>query len=763
MSIRQRVAAKAPKFNGQKSGLPIESTDIQDAVDVKNFYLQNGQLIKTNGGALAGEVELGESGGILSLHNFKDSLLAQRGLKLAVNYSVITSTSFTDSGIAPISAKKFFSCAWRDRLVLVNTQDAFFYHYPNTLDTPTFRYLGIDPIEISSTIPSVFFTQGGGGNVDEHALYYMFSLYDSKTNTESPCQGALISADGLYELSPNGFFGPRPSTSDNSAGSKQKMVFEGVGLKALIDAGNALSGNRATHFICYRSGAKVDGLFNSFFRVPLKDGGTFDGNVILPISALTGVTGGSPGTGEIKDFVDNTESVDLPDVSPPENNSPPPTPARMYQALSFARQHESAAENWNLTDYSGFRHVRFFRDQMFGLGGKSFGFTVTRDINFGSNLTQKITGTITQFNNLLHGSEVYQPDYWPYRWEVGVGTGQEAVGLGVLGDVALLCYLENSTYYLAGSSPDNYVVRVMDTQKGAVHQSTIQETPVGVISLDKSGFVLWNKIGQGEPISEVIRDVIDSINFQQCANFYSCYDAKLNLYRCSVCVTGATVSNGVTVPNLTCILDLQSMQWTFEQGSEGLSRAQFSLNSSNISQRAGSSINVGKIYDYVGQASNGRVYDYSLNSNITNPGSTPIEAVWTSGTVNFGDDQHKKRMKWIYLRAKSVTGWKVNIEVIPDYDESRKYVLENWDVISSQSLWYSSDIATDGSLLWDSGDGSNDGGRWATDGNVRQVTKIPVNCIGFTFQIRIIHKETDATRYGFAMESVSAEAVQLGK
>lgn len=770
MPIRQRIAAKAPRFNGQKSGLPIESTTIQDAAEVKNFYLQNGQMIKVNGGALHAEVlPDGGVGGILSLHNFKDAVVAQRGNRITINVSVVFGTDYVDSGAALSSSKKIFSSSWRDRLVLTNTQDAFFLFYTDV--SASFKWLGLDPPEGISTSLALF-TVGGAGNVDQNDLYYLISLYDDKTNTESPCMGALPGADGVYELSPNGFLGPTPSYSPNAAGSTQKMLYGGSGLKTRIDAAAALSDFRATHFIVYRAGPKVGGLYTSFRRVPLKDGGTYDGNVILPIAALSGINTVAPLAGAINDFVDNTAYANLPAVSPPENNSPPPTPVRLLSALSYYQSlGNSTPESWTLTDYSGFRHVRFFRDQMFGIGAKNFGFTVNRDIVFSSNVTQKITGKVFGFNNLLHGSEVYQPDYWPYRWEVGVGTGQEAVGLGVLGDVALLAFLEGSTYYLAGSSPENYVVRVMDTQKGAVHQSTIQETPIGVVTLDRSGFVLWDKIGQGQPISEEIRDVIDTIDFVHCEQFYSCYDAKNNLYRCSVASTGATVSNGLTVPNLTFILDLHTMQWTLEQGSEGLSRIQFSVNSVNLTSRAiadgsapaGVEIDVGKVYDLVGQAQSGKIYDYSLNSNVTNPGSQAIEAAWTSGTINFGDDQHKKRMKWVYLRAKSQTGWKVNVEVIPDYDESRKFVIENWDVVSSQSLWYSSDIATDGSLLWDSGTGTDDGGRWASDGLVRQVSKIPVNCIGYTFQIRIIHRETDATRYGFAIESVGAEGVQLGR
>lgn len=778
MSIRQRLSAKAPKFMGQKSGLPIESYGIDSAEKIDNFYLGNGQLVKVNGQELHSEVLLDQSGGVVSLHSFKDAVMAQRGLKLAYNVSAVYSTTYEDVGFTFTSTKKLFSTGWRDRLVFTNTQDSFVLHYDDT--SASFKQFGLDPPEGISTSVALF-TVAGAGNVDQTAggvdNYYLISLYDSVTNTESPCMGALPGSDGIFELSPIGFLGPTPSISPNGAGSTQIMRYGGADLKTRIDNANTANGGRATHFIVYRASAAVVSGFSfpalsSFRRVPLLDGGTYDGNVILPISALSGINTIAPLTGAINDFVDNTAYASLPAVSPPENNSPPPTPARMLAALNGYKSRDSAItpEDWALTDYSGFRHMRFFRDQLFGIGAKNFGFTVNRDVSFGSDLTQKVTGKVFNFNNLLHGSEVYQPDYWLYRWDVGVGTGQEATALGVLGDVALLAFLEGSTYYLSGSSADNYVVRIMDTQKGACHQGTVQETPIGVITLDRSGFVLWNKIGQGQAISDDIFDVIESINFANCAQFYSSYDSKLNLYRCSVATTGAFTSNGLVVPNVTCILDLTSMQWTIERGSEGLCRLQFSVNSSNITSRAiamgelpGVEIDIGKVYDLVGSATNGRIFDYSNPENVTNPGSQAIEGVWTSGTINFGDDQHKKRMNWVYLRAKSQTGWKVNIEVIPDYDESRKYVIENWDVVSSQSLWYSSDVATDGSLLWDSGLGTDDGGRWASEGLVRQVSKIPVKCIGYNFQIRIIHKETDPTRYGFAIESVSAEGVALGR
>jgi hypothetical protein len=769
MPARDRVRDKAQAFKGQKSSLPIESYGIDSAETIQNFYLHHGQLNKSPGCATYADVSPTATGGLLSLHVFKDILISQRATTLA---AATYTTYWSDSGVfhdvlTITSAKRLFSTFWRDRLYLTNTRDVFYLPYSDgtgvSISTSVWP-IGLDPPATALSLSAI--SNASSGNVENTDHYYMIALYDQLTNTESPCAGALPTADGIYELSPDAFLGPIP-TLLAAPGSAKKVRIAAAALKTYINTAAALSGNRATHFIVYRSKPKLGtGLYDSFFRVPLKDGSIYDGNVLIPIAALGGVDPAIiPGT--IGDFIDNTADASLPTVSPPENNSPPPTPSRMLASLTAAQANYGASETWTLANYSGFRHMRFFRDQLFGVGAHSYGYTVTQNISLGFDISQKVTGRITQFRDLLHGSEVYQPDYWPYRWEIGKGDAQEAIGLGVLGDVALLIFKEGSAYYLSGSSPDNFVVRIMDTQKGCVHQGTIQETSSGVITLDRSGFVLWNKIGQGERISDHIHDVVETINFQAAERFYSCYDNRLNIYRCSVAGPGAPLVNGVAVPNLTFVLDLDAMEWSLEQGGEGLARVQFFLNSNNITtisaEQAGvpSQVDVGRKYDFVASSSTGRILDYSDPTNVTNQG-TAIEGIWTSGTINFGDDQHKKRMNWIYLRAKSISGWKINVEVIPDYDESRKYVLTDWDVLSSQSQWYASDIATDGSLLWDDGTG-NVGGTWASSGATRQVSKIPVKCIGYTFQIRIIHKETDSARSQFAMESISAEGCLLGR
>lgn len=765
MSSRDRVTDKAHGFKGQKSALPIESYGIDSAEQIKNFYLRQKQLNKVNGSAIYGEISPLAPGGVLSMHVFKDILIAQRATKISYNqYTPFWNTNVFTEFLTLTTPGRLFSDFYRDKLFLTNTSDVFYIPYQDSgvLTMPTTLFpIGLDAPATAMALSS--FSYADAGNVNDEQHYYMLALYDQLTNTEGPCSAAQTTVDGIVELSPNGFLGPVPAAV-GGFGSAKKVRVAAADLKTYVTTAQALSGNRASHFVLYRSGPKVDGLYNSFFRVPLKDGLTWDGSVLIPISALEGVD--PPVAGGVGDFVDNTSDANLPEVSPPENNSPPPTPARMLSALTFAKAttigFNPPPETWGLGDYSGFRHMRFFRDQLFGVGAHSYGMTVTQNIALSSDTSQKVTGRITQFRDLIHGSEVYQPDYWPYRWEIGKGNSQETIGLGVLGDVALLVFKEGSTYYLSGSSPDNFIVRIMDTQRGCAHQGTIQETSIGVITLDRSGFVLWNKIGQGSPISDEINDQIKNILFRYASTFYSSYDAKLKIYRCSVVIAGSQT------PNITFTLDIDSGQWTTEVGLEGLSRVQFSVNSNNQTSilaeqtNVDSQLDIGKVYDFAGSKSNGRIFDYANQQNVLDQVGNPIEAIWTSGTINFGDDQHKKRMNWIYLRAKSFGGWKVDVEVIPDYDESRKYVLRDWDVTASQSEWYSSDIATDGSLIWDDGTGTV-GGTWASEGQSRQVSKIPIKCIGRTFQIRIIHKDATPNNYGFAIESVSAEGCTLGR
>lgn len=758
MSTRDRLVSKASSFKGQKSAYPLESYGIDSGEVIQNFYLRNNQLNKVNGNVLFTSI-FSTGLGVNSLHAFKDILFAQRSQQLGF-FFVPIGNALTDSQQTFTSSNRLFSASWRDRIVFTNAIDATMLYYPTT-NQPTrsnFKRFGIDPP--SKGLAGGWITEtSNSGNSDAGANYYMVTLYDQDTNSESPCGGALPSLNGIYELSPNGTVSAPAVAAPSSFGGGKTVTIAHANLITFLQAAQTAS-PRATHFIIYKciaSQVSSAGKFTgNFFRVPNTNN---NGNVINKISDFIAAAA---------DFLDNTAYASLPAIPPPTNNSPPPTPARLQSSFAAAAIQWTQPTNWQTTDQSGFRHIRFFRDQMFGVGAHSPGFYVNTNVTTGIDYTQAITGTVANFKDLLHGSEVFQPDYWPYVWEIGVGDGQETIGLGVLGDIALLIFKQGSAYYLAGSSPDSFVVRIMDLQKGCAHQGTIQETPIGVITLDRSGFVLWDKIGQGTPISNDVFDVIQTIDFTQAASFYSCYDAVKNVYKCSVVIQGS----GYSTPTYTFILDLTTSEWSYEQGTEGASRINFSVNQNNYSAYTGNVINVGKVYDFVGSATNGNILDYGSNQNVTNQGA-PIVGVWTSGTINFGEDQHKKQMTWIYLRAKSETTFTVLIEVIPDYDESRKYTvmglldgggnpIPGWSPVSSQSLWYSSSISTDGSLIWDDGSGTV-GGDWASAGQGRSVSKIPVKCIGYNFQIRITHQDTSAANYAFAIESISAEAKALGR
>lgn len=709
MPTNNKATAKVSKFRGQHSGEPLESYGLDAGQEIKNFLLLENALVRTPGSTLYGNLFSPDSAGVNSLSRFKNRLVAQGGLTLALE-TAEASKAFTALG-ALDSAANLYTSKWRDKIFLHNGVDAKSLLINET--GTSYGPHGMDPPG------QLFFTPNSAdaGALPAGTYYYLLTFLDERTNSESPAGGAGISSDGLYELSPNGFLGPTPVIASGVAANKMvRIPFADV--QAHINAYRAIN-PRATHFIFYRSNSFTNGLYSSFFRIKNADSTLPTGSQPTIVSIETFLAAG-------RDFYDNTPTP--PAVSLPENNSPPPTPARLLKSVP-----SDATDKPTIDKLKGFRHTRIFRDQLFGIGAYSPGYKV-KEVRL-NQVGETITGRVNQFTDIIHGSEVYQPDYIAYTWEVGAGDGQEAVGLGILSDTALLAFKNGSTYYLSGSSPENFVCRIMDPKKGAVHQSTIQETSAGVITLDNSGFVIWSKIGIGETISRPIQDVIDQIQFEYAESFYSAYDAKNEIYYCAVVIPGSTT------PNITLALSLRTMEWTYTQGAEGLSRI-VEVNS----KRA--------IRDYVG-GKDDRILDVS-DIRVTSFENTAIESIWTSGTIDFNDNTRLKRLLYVYVRARSAGSWKIDLEVIPDNDESRKFVHRDWDVLARQSTWYSSQAAEDGSLIWEQG-------VWESERLTKKTAKIPVQVMGETFQIRIINREQDVNRYGFAIEAISAEGSFMGR
>ncbi len=738
MPISNRVAARVATFKGQKSGVSLESTTIEDGSSIVNMVLKEGQMERINGGTIYAEILGAESGGITSLARFKNLTIAQRNLSIAVENAEASATFTTlTSALGSNAGLKYSS--WRDREFMVNGVDCKFLlnraegsldsvydfgdisvdppHYPNYTVDGSNLGIDFDPYPDGSTVPLIITTSTGGGPAINNGLYaYYISFFDAETNSESPVTRALIIDDGLTDIFETAFDGRIPVAN----GSPFKTLFQYASLAAYLTKHKQFY-PRITHFRIYRgsSGATL----SAFKAVPFVNASsTQNGADIISISAFIA---------DGVDFIDNTVTASLPLTSPPENNYVLPTTSRMKRTWKNLTVAGYVTEAFDETVNKGFYQAKFFRDQLFGVGAKCGGF------NYLGRTADAADRALYRFSDILFGSEVYQPDYFPYIWEVGRGDGQNTVGLGVLGDTALLVFKNKSTYYLTGSSPDNFTLRIMDTQKGCINAGTIQETPNGVICLDRAGFVLFNKIGQGEKISKDIQDIIDDIQTQYADTFYSWYDPEQRRYYCSLVVGG-----GATTPNFTVCLDLDSGGWTTIQGTEGLSRVM-------DTDSNGASV------DVMGSATSGRLTSFADPTQVLFNDQV-IESSWTSGSVSFGDDQHKKKVQWLYIRALSKETWTVDIEIIPDYDESRKFVIEDWNVLASQSEWYSSDLATDGSLIWDEG-------TWASSGLVRTISKIPIKSLGYSFQIRIINKETNPERYGFILQSVSIEGVRMGR
>lgn len=727
MGLKQRQVDKVKSFDGQKSGLPIESYGFSGAEQIQNFYLKEGRLIRSNGSKIYAQNVIDTSGGVTSLHRFKKLNIVQRNQNLAVETSE-ESKAFTTIETSLGTTSKLFSAQWRDRSVLTNSDTSkFFLNRNDSLTGYKFGDLGLyAPLAeslsgyLSSSPITVINTSGS--LTGPYGVFFTF--YDQETNTESPGYGAVCAQDGLFDLSPNSSFGPQPA----------EITLSSTGISVSIDTFylsfyRDTYFKRATHIILYvgaRVGGSATGLWDSFFRVPYKNSSSaLDGDQFIDIDTI--LTEGV--------FLSSINSAtDITTVGLPSNNSPPPTKRAVSMSFDRATEDGATSDTYDASKNSGFRHVKFFRDQLFGIGAKGQGYTVS-EIEIGAD-SQKAIGVINDFRDILYGSEVYQPDYFPYLWEVGRGDGQEATGLGVLGDIALLAFKEKSTYYLAGSSPDNYVMRIMDTNAGCVHQSTIQETPIGVIALDRSGFILYDKVGQGKKISQDIEDVVDSILFNYASNFYSAYDPANRFYYCAVVIPGSQT------PNLTLCLDLDSMQWSTAAGAEGRSRVLDTTTSDSL-------------VDIVGSATNGTLFDLSDQTKVTYNGDT-IDSIWTSGAIDFGDDQHKKRLRWLYLRVRSNGNFTLKIEVIPDFNENNKFVIEEFNYEASQSTWFSENSTTDGTLFWDEGN-------WEGAGLPRKIIKIPIVSKGYSFQIRLINRDTNEATYGFELEGISAEAVMLGK
>jgi hypothetical protein len=425
MGIRERVAARVATFKGQKSGVSLESTTIEDGSSIVNMMLKEGQMEKINGGTIYAEILPSESGGITSLTRFKNLTIAQRNFSIAAEDSEGSAT-FTTLTSALTSNNRMQYANWRDRAFMVNGVDAKFLlnRTSETLDANrTFGNLGMDPPTYSALALAAFQTNTtrGVGSVANGLYGYFITFFDKDTNSESPAIGAKINQDGLFEISINGdqYYAPVPQQNLVSGGPKS-VIFAYADLVAYFNEQISLN-PRITSFAIYRSTAtsasistRGDGYsYSSALRINNSVDGDATGICIFDINEF--IAAGL-------DFVDG-DAVAATTIGLPENNYPPPTVPRLKAIHDYLVTLGFVQGSFDYSANSGFSKIKVFRDQLFGVGASSVG-NLINPISIAGVPIPLPPGLhkndrYGNFQDILFGSEVYQPDYFPYIWEVG--------------------------------------------------------------------------------------------------------------------------------------------------------------------------------------------------------------------------------------------------------------------------------------------------------------------------------------------------------
>lgn len=694
MPTNDRVLESAPFFTGQKSGLPPQTLKATDCEVVKNLLPKRGILAKAFGDSTYAVV--GTSGRIHWLEKIQNRWLVQRGVGLHLETSE-DSAVFADIGVSltdTIPQSDFY----RGELYLFNGTDQKFYSVDNGL-----KNLGlqtpISPTALDATSTAQI-VKGTGGSLNDESVYKVtFTYYDPITNTESLPVNVRPNA---YGLCPAGLESVNYWSVSLGTGEDDftiKATYLATVFAATFNGTTLRDTARATKIRVYMTGSSTSVSAN-IFRLKTE----------LDITGLADIAVTTEATGVILT----------------QDTPAPPDKLRQQEAYAY-KKNGSVTSSYSVPANVGasiIKSGRFYKDTLFSFGHKGVQFPE------GSSTPQS-------YDSILLIHEPFQPEYIFDTREVGNGDGQEGTAVALLRDSVVVLLKERSTYYLSGSSVDNYVVSLMDPRRGAVSANTVKETPYGVIALDRSGVIMIDAVGPSKLISEDIEDVIESINFEAISTAYSAYDAKESRYYLALPVEGSST------PNKTIVYKADEKNWSILEGQEGASM-RFQVSSTNQSRTL------------IGSAVTGRLARADIESAVTIGDGAAIDMEYFSGPFYGGDPTRKKKAKFVYITAESNTDFDIDIEVVPDFGQSQSQVISGINSNSIYSLWAAS--------LLDSGVnvGVWDQSLWSA-ARIRKQLKIPVSCVGYCFQIRIRNDSTDTNQYGFRILALQLECVSMGK
>lgn len=478
MGEERQVSFVIPYFSGQWSGRNRDTIPPSKGRLCYNLFTKEGVLKKAHGSSLYLDSDHG-SDPIRLLRTFRNRWVWQIG----TNFCGESAENLKDDNLyyTAFDKEPLSSDIWQDALYLANGKQLKLF------DGAEIKDLGMLPPGNGST-PRQDFTlelSFSAGLLDAGNYKYVFTYYDSTTQTESLPNGSLVDEDGLFVAteydSTDNPLGWTPVTIDNTTARKIRVRFNIGFVTGVIQ----------------RAPTRVDKI--RIYRALNAGAGYGDYRFVTeqPIDRVS-----------VFLFEDNTAQASLGEIMLPEELVPPPL--------------KEGADNGGATNSTGAKFIKFWRDSLFLFGADFPEYTV-------NDTFKGVTNKNFASDSILYGSDTFLPEYYPFNWNVGKKNGQKATGLALAGDT-LCAFKERSIYTVLGDNLNNYIVKIRDNQRGCIAPRSLQETPYGVIFMASDGICLFDGSGPSQIISNDIADEIKNINILYSDKITSQYIHSQNRY-----------------------------------------------------------------------------------------------------------------------------------------------------------------------------------------------------------------------------------------
>lgn len=692
MEIESHVQETIRAFGGIKSSLPHGALNSTDAEDCVNFVPRRTRLRKLWGTVLRFTSGAG-NGPIGWIGRLQDRWLAQHGNAILKELTVGQNDFLQIGEILLGEGNPVRSAKWENRVFLSNGVENKFLEFTPTLG---FKYLNVGLLAPggypASTVSRPLFMIAANPTVSANvssglpdALFtYAITFWDDIRKVESLPYVSLVGEDGLWFWADENF----PPIYVGSGAVQMQVTLDISAIKAFgYD-------ERVTHFIIYRA-TQADGTV--WKRVPTING------VDAFITEIANNT-----------FVDTAAEENLGTVLD-LSLSPPPS-GRGY--LNFNEIDDDGPQNY------GPRFVEQYRDQLWLFGVR---FPGTAE---GYDAEENRSVTFQPQSGIAYASDVGNPDYWLYTFDVGKSTGQEDTGVEKHNGI-LMFFKSRSAYRLVGSSPENYEIAEMDANKGFTIPGSVRATSIGVVGIGEGGFTLFTGIGEGALIGDELFDTFDRINMDYADQISSAYDSLEEKYECSVPLDGATHNTHVFS------LDCKTRTWTLTRRAFGAGAYELVADKIPVS--------------LLGDRQNGRLYSASDYSKVTLNGQT-MHGKWRSRAIDFGLPGDLKSVQMVEITARAVTDFRLSIDLIMDFGQGDTASVEDVAPDVRGDKWAEDSDDTDG-MNWDSG-------QWSKGSEKKKFT-ILIQGVAKNFNLVVRNSDTDADRASFEIEEIIVHASRL--